>query len=443
MWLSKALKSTLNLEDQFLQKISHFSIDSRDVIPGTCFFALRGQKVNGRDFLKEVESKGALFALVDQKVNETFETLKLIHVKDVKETLQKLAQKSIEYWQPKVIAITGSLGKSSTKEFLYTLCSNSLSIIKNQRSYNSQLMLPITILNSPYKSKYLILEMGMDQKNELDRLINIAPPTYSILTTIDYVHVEPFKTLSRLADEKFKIFKHSKTEYGLYNLDMPHANKIRAFSKLKTNSYSLKDPAADYYIQQEARSCSVFYKHKTLFAFKNPLPGPKNLYNFLAAIAMAHHLGVSIAEIQAQLPKIEFIEGRMQKKEQHGICFINDSYNSSVASVENALLSLESYNGRKIAILGPIVDQGDYCKKNHQLVAQMALDHVDCLIGYGSDMQPMRNVCKNSKKKWAFFLNFDNMMLYVNRLLKNGDTVLVKGSRKYALERVIDDFNPN
>lgn len=434
MWYASLFEDQNLIPHDLLQKIEHIVLDTRAIKKNTLFAAIRGAKVDGHQFLEEAKELGAIGAIVEMSY-EGPEPFPLIRVENVKDYLQRLAKTLIQLWKPFVIGITGSIGKTSTKDYLYTLLSKTLSVHKTPGNFNSQLTLPLTILNAE-RVDYLILEMGMDRPGELDRLIDIAPPDLAILTTLAHVHVESFHDFESLAHEKFKIFSHPQTKAQFYYLECPFAEKLHG----KT-SVSLKDPKADYYLKQnEGNTLELFENGQPLFTFENPLFDHKSQVNLLHALAVAKHLNVPCDVLKEQLKQIKFPEKRMQLKEYKGVLFLDDSYNSCVESVENALMTLPQREGRRIAILSDMIDQGQYSVENHEKIARLALEHADILIGIGEEFHVMVPIWKKSGKKWAFFLTYEVLSAYFNRLVKRGDTVLIKGKRLRALERVIDDF---
>lgn len=223
MWFFQAIQDLLPISKSLADRIENYSIDSRKITSKSLFFALKGERVDGHQYLLQAEQNGAIAAVVEKKPAVMPKNMELIYVKDVKNTLQMLAQAIVLFWKPKIIAVTGSLGKTSTKDFLMEMLKKKYSINGTPGNYNSQLTLPLTILNTKIPAEYLVLEMGIDRPLEIDRLIEIAPPHGAILTMLAHVHVESFGSFEKLADEKMKIFDHLHTELGIYNLDMPFA----------------------------------------------------------------------------------------------------------------------------------------------------------------------------------------------------------------------------
>lgn len=441
MWFYQAVSHLIKLPPALVDQIQYFCIDSRKAVHKSLFFALKGQKVDGHDYLDQAASNGAIVAVVDQDFVCENPPLFLVRVNDVKVTLQEMAKSLIAFWKPKIIAITGSLGKTSTKDFTLALTKPYVSIYGTPHSYNSQLTLPLTILNTPRPMDYLVLEMGLNQPGEIDVLLDIAPPTYAVLTALAHAHVEAFNDFENLALEKMKIFSRKSTQVGFYNQDIPFSSLAAQKAPKKQITYSLKDSSASFYLELKENQVSIFKDQKLFLHFNSPFFDYKSHYNLLAAVALADLLKVTPQQMLEQIPHLKHAQNRLEKVEKNGVVFICDAFNSTLDSVENALMSLpKGKSGRKIAILSDLVEQGQYNEENHIKMAEIALQYVDCLIGYGEHLHVMSSVWKKSKKKWAFFLSYSNMLAYISKTIQKGDVILVKGSRKRAMERILHDL---
>ncbi|MCH9633202.1 MAG: UDP-N-acetylmuramoyl-tripeptide--D-alanyl-D-alanine ligase [Chlamydiae bacterium] len=441
MWFYQAIQDFLPLHKQLADQIESFCIDSRRVVDGSLFFALKGQKVDGHLFLTEAQNKGAVAAVVEKNTAVDNVSIPLLVVEDVQETLQQIAKAVVSFWNPKIIAITGSLGKTSTKDFLLAFLKEKFTVSGTPGNYNSQLTLPLTILNTPSPTQYLVLEMGLDQPGEIDKLLDIAPPDYSILTQLSHVHVEAFGTFEKLAHEKFKIFERKQTKVGVFNQDMPYAHLSNEKGSFKKIKISLEDAQANYYLSYEGQNFEVFKNQRSLFKMPSPFFDFKSHNNLLLALALADLLGVEIQKIKNVIPSLKHGPNRLQKIKKGKVVFICDAYNANLDSTENALMSLSKEPGRKIAILSGMVEQGKYSTENHQKLAKAALKYADILVGFGEELEVMRPIWKKNRKRWAFFLSYSNMLPYISKLIKKGDVVLLKGSRKNALERIVNDLN--
>jgi UDP-N-acetylmuramoyl-tripeptide--D-alanyl-D-alanine ligase len=440
MWYAQLLSEYFGYSIQTFESLSSWSLDSRQVKSNSCYVAIRGEKVDGHDFIEQAIDNGAKYALVEKKYSKKHPNLILLQVENVLETLQQLAKKLIEYWKPFVIAITGSIGKTSTKEFIYTLIHSSLKVHKTFGNQNTQLTLPLTILNALEPTPYLLLEMGIDRPQELERLIAIAPPDFAVLTQLAHVHVEAFDHFENLAKEKCKIFDHPKTKLAFYLKESPFSDMIHARGKAQKVVCSRSDKTADYFLKGTTSALTLYKNQSPMFSFSPPLEDEKSQVNLLLALAVADRLGVPPEVLQRQISFIQYPEKRWVKILHEGVLYIDDSYNACVESVENALKSLPKTEGRKIVVLAPMVDQGPYREKNHQTIAKLAYDHADILVGFGEEMEAMIPLWRNSKKKWAYFLSYPLLSAFLTKLVRNKDTVLIKGSRKYALERLTRDL---
>lgn len=440
MWFYPAIEGLIPLDKSLVNKISSFCIDSRKAQKGSLFFALPGQKVDGHNYLNQAAKLGAVAAIVE-KSREVQAPINLIRVDDVKKTLQQMAKLVIEFWKPKVVAITGSLGKTSAKEFTLALLKEKFSVYGTPGNYNSQLTLPLTILNAPSPTEYIVLEMGIDQPGEMDNLVKIAPPDYAILTHLSHVHVENFETFEHLISEKLKIFQNPKASLGLYSKDAPSQALIEKKILCEKISTSLKDPQATYYLNYQNDHFEIYKNQMPYLKAASPFFDLKSHWNLLLALALADRLGVDQASILKVIPTLKHEKNRLQKIEKGGVSFICDAYNANYESAENALESLKNEKGRKIAILSDMVEQGKYHLENHEKLATKALECADVIVGLGPGFECSRPIWKKSRKRWAFFLSYSNMLPYISKLIKKGDVILLKGSRKQALERVINDLS--
>lgn len=440
MWFYSAIQNLFPGKEALFKQVENFCIDSRKATKNSLFFALPGERVDGHDFLEKAYQNGAIAAVVSKKTQFQNLPIELIYVEDVKKTLQKAAKQVIEFWKPKIIAVTGSLGKTSVKNFIHAFTESQKSIYATPGNYNTQLTLPLTILNAKAPTEYLLLEMGMDRPNEIDFLLEIAPPDFSVLTMLAHVHIEAFSSFEALAKEKMKIF--SKRGVGFYNLDMPFSEQVPGIGEGPKISFSLQDPRADFFLKKEKNQIEIFKKGVSFLKSDTPFLDLKGHINLLGAVSVADYIGVGAEKIKAQIPLLRYEKNRLEKVHKDGVDFLCDAYNSNLDSSINALQCFsENFEGRRIGIIGAMVEQGEHCSLNHQKLANEALKHLDCLIGFGEEMKEMIPIWKKSKKRWAFFLSYPNMLGYISKMVKKGDSVLLKGSRKFALERVLNDID--
>ena len=226
------------------------AFNSREMEKGGLFFALEGEKYDGHHFLREVASKGAVSAVISKNYSGPDYGLTLICVEDVRQSLQALARWSHQENPAYVLALTGTVGKTTTKEFAATLLEERYQIAKPVGSANSQVSLPLFVLNQTRPVDLLVLEMGMSFSGEIARLVDITPPDFGVLTKISLAHAENFENLDGIAAAKMELFE--RTRRGLFNLETMHFPAVQQ-SCLKKTFYSMSDPHADYFLKKTVR----------------------------------------------------------------------------------------------------------------------------------------------------------------------------------------------
>ncbi|MBI3212032.1 MAG: hypothetical protein HYZ47_05075 [Simkania negevensis] len=260
--LKKSLKEIANLLYCSLsneEEITHVAFDSREVKKSSLFFAIKGAKVDGHQFLEEVARRGALGAVVEKSYRGPHFGLSLLFVDEVKGALQQLAQVVHQEGTPFVIGVTGTIGKTTTKEFIATLLREKVSVYATPGNANSQLSLPVTLLNRKEKAEVLVLEMGMSLPGELRRLTEIAPPDLGVLTKLTLVHGDSFNSLEEIAEAKKELFEAQSVKRAILNKQTTAFTPIQKI-QLPTTFYSVNDPEADLFLYVEKER--VFVQEK-------------------------------------------------------------------------------------------------------------------------------------------------------------------------------------
>ncbi|MBS0623706.1 MAG: UDP-N-acetylmuramoyl-tripeptide--D-alanyl-D-alanine ligase [Verrucomicrobia bacterium] len=414
-------------------------IDSRLVKPGDLFFALKGARHDGHHYLKDAAARGASAAVVSQSYQDSNFGMVLIRVEDVVATLQQLAKKYLEQQKIRVIAITGSLGKTTTKEFAKTLIGSSYRVFATPLSYNSQVTVPMSILSIRGDEEIMILEMGMSAPGHLAKLINIAPPDTALITTVASQHALGFEDgLAGIAQEKSSIFTHLKTKIGLYHHDMPYASHAQIGSCEKI-TFSCTDPAADFFLHREGSCVTIREKDKTQYSFNLQLPVQAHDHNFLAALSLARLLGIPWPVLKEMTAFLKLPPMRFEKIEKQGITFINDAYNAIPQSIRAALQSLPNpQGGRTVAVLSEMDALGEYSEKGHQEVGQCALEHADALFCVGNRCKAMEEIWQTSSKLCRRFDTVKDLGDQLVKFVQKGDVVLLKGARAFALDKLLN-----
>lgn len=423
-------------------KVCGFKQNSSDVLPGDLFFALQGEKVDGHSYLEEIASKGAVGAVVSKKYRgETF-GLALIYVEDVRESLHHLAKTVHATRQTRVVGVTGSVGKTTTKEFIATLLEGKYSVHKTPGNANSQVGVPLTILNSSGKEEVFVLEMGMSSPQEIKKLVVIAPPEVSIVTKVALAHAAFFPDgLEGIAAAKAEIFSHPSTKVGIYNHQVAQFRASQTGSCLKM-TYSLQSEAedCDFVLCREGGLCFIQEGKDKTTRFSLPFSASHLCEDFMGAAAVARVMGMQWTEILPQIDKLTAFKRRFEKVERDGIVFINDSYNASAVSMKAALTNLpQPQAGRKrIAVLGAMKELGAHTEQSHIEVALTALENVDYLLCFGEECLSMVDIFKKGNKPVEYFDQFDALKLRVYTLAEQGDVVLLKGSNSKKLWLILE-----
>jgi UDP-N-acetylmuramoyl-tripeptide--D-alanyl-D-alanine ligase len=410
--------------------------DTRKILPGDLFFALKGEKVDGHQFLAEAFAKGAVAAVVSKDFPQSY--LRTIPVDDVMAALHLLAQKTQAERLSTIVGVTGSIGKTTTKEFIAQLLTGTYKVAKTPGNANSQIGLPLTILNERDTGEVFIVEMGMTFKGHIANLVALAPPDLAIITKIGHSHVSFFSNgLEGVAEAKAEIFSHPKTKIGITNAQnkvyssIVHTGHCRKQFFGAGGEYSLEESPEGYFIQEDG---------KKFGPFSLPFKASHLLENFLGAVAVARNLNVDWEDIKVRAAHLHTPALRFERTEREGIVFVNDAYNASPESMHAALsnLPMPEGDGKKIAVLGGMVDLGELSEGCHKQVAEYALGHVDHLLCYGERTLPMKEVFTQAGKPVAFFSDLTQLKETLYALAKRGDVVLIKGSNFNGLWRLLD-----
>lgn len=427
---------------------SKFNIDSRKTSPGELFFAIRAQR-NGHDYICDAFKKGAYGAVISQDISSPSKDFALVKVKDTLRALQELArQVLLEYMVP-VIGITGSNGKTTTKEFTSTFLSQSFRVLKSAGNYNNYLGLPLTILKITEHDELAVLEMGMNAPGEIRLLTQIAPPDISVITNINPVHLEFFKNLEDIALAKKEILEGTKEQgTAVLNGDDPLVRKIGKDWKGEKIHFGLSS-GCDIQAQNieknglKGMTFDLYYgekKEKAHFPFFYK----SYLYNLLAALGVAFALSLPLKKIVPQISHLKPfpMRGSLIHFEKD-IKLIDDSYNSNPKALESALEGLASLPAkRKLAILGDMLELGEKESEYHlQAGKQAARYGWDLLVGVGLLSKSMVKGAHSEglKREETFsFHDSEEAAEKIYPLLKEGDFILVKGSRAMKMDKVVE-----
>ncbi len=435
------LKKTLGEIQHFLSadvtshaRLSLATCDSRKVERGALFFALKGQRSDGHSFLKEVASKGAAAAVVSKSYSGLDYGLLLIRVRSVFETLHTLARWFHQQSPPYLLAVTGTVGKTTTKEYIAKLLEQRGKVERSPGSVNSQIGLPLFLLNRKDPVDKLVLEMGMSFPGEISKLVHIAPPDFGVLTKVSMVHTENFKDICEIARAKMELFE--KVKRGLFNLETIHFSPVKRASLHKT-FYSVNDRRADYFLEKGQKGVTIFERGVASPPLNLPIQASHLLEDFLCAASVARMHGLGWDEIQRGTLNIETCAHRFHLFERDGIHYVDDSYNASVASFKAALDNLPK-GKRVIALIGEMRELGLFSVECHEEVARHALDIVDHLLCMGNGTDPIFDLFKREGKRVEKVTSLEQAKKRIQSIQRVGDVVFIKGSNSLKLWSVLD-----
>ncbi len=413
------------------QDVVGISTDTRSIRAGDLFFALRGAHFDAHDYLAQAFEKGAVAAVVDRPVETTGLTL------TVGNTLEALGDLAAAYRMTlgaRVIGVAGSNGKTTTKEMIAHILGHDRRVVKAQGSFNNQVGVPVTIFQADQQTESLILEIGTNHPGEIARLGALARPDIAVLVSIGAEHLEGLGSLDGVADEETAIFEHLRSGGYAVLHDDP---RILSRLKLPAEKYITfgLTPSADLHPTWiEGMSFEVRGVRFTL-----NLLGEWNIQNALAAIAVAMLHGIPLDECARRLADVRPAKMRMERLELAGVTIINDAYNSNPESASRAVREFAKYpsTGRRVAVIGDMGELGTTSETYHrELGRQLARSAVDVVVGVGRECRALLAELDGQKERHGFE-TVDDLKPRLEGLIRTGDAVLLKGSRRVGLERVV------
>lgn len=414
------------------------STDTRTISPGDLFVALVGEKFDAHDFLEQAREKGAVAALISQDVKTT---LPCIKVDDTLIALGELAAWHRDKFSIPVIGLTGSCGKTTTKNLLASILNEVGSTLSSVGNLNNMIGMPLTLMKLTHSDQFAVIEMGADHIGEIDYLSKISKPTVALITCVRPVHVETFGGVENIAKGKGEIYKNLAADgVAIINEDEPYAKEWRdLLSTQSILTFGLQSghiTAKNIHTNSDGLMSFSLCIGEDEFPVSLQLLGEHNVLNALAASAAAIAVGVPLPAIQAGLMNAQPEKGRlMRKRGYHGALILDDHYNSNPAALQAALSILAGFEGNKMAILGDMLALGDIAREQHELVAAWLEDaEVDYFFAYG-DL--MKEAVKAFGKNAQHFTSYELLADTVRPLLTSETTVLVKGSRGMKLENVV------
>lgn len=435
--------------------VKGISTDSRHIV-GELFVPLVGENFDGHNYIEQAIANGAKATLWNKRVPipEHLKHIPFLLVRDTLGALQKLATSYRAELFTRVVAITGSNGKTTTKDMTAQLLSSQYKVSKTQGNLNNHIGVPLTILRLEEDTDVAVLEMGMSDFGEIELLTKIASPDIAIITNIGDAHMEHLGSREGIAKAKTEILQGLDDDgVFIYNGDEPlileAVNKAILPYDFKKVSFGFNGSptwqAENVTITPFESSFTVIHESSSssIGEVTIPITGKHNVGNALAAIAVARLFGISAEQIKASFAKLEVTEMRAHpSKAANGATIINDAYNASPTSMKAAIQALSEYTGysRKWAILGDMLELGEQEFAMHADVGTFAAEHhIAFVLGFGPRSQYLVKAAKavNDKIVTQHFATKDELSAFVLRELNANDIVLVKGSRGMTMEDVV------
>jgi UDP-N-acetylmuramoyl-tripeptide--D-alanyl-D-alanine ligase len=449
------------------QRITTTVIDSRHAKPGALFVAFEGEQADGHDYVADAFSRGAVAALVERDVDAEAMVLDLTDpgqalpgvwslpvVLKVKNTLEAL-HRAATFWRRsfpelRVIGITGSVGKTTTKELVASVLARRYKTLKSEASYNNEIGLPLTLLHLTSMHERAVLEMGMYDVGEIADLARIGQPQVGVVTIVRPVHLERAGTFERIVEAKTELVEAlppGPEGTAVLNYDDENVRKMADLTRAHVFNYGLS-PQADLWADQieglglDGIRFRLHHGDETLYV-RVPLLGRHSVHTALRATAVGLVEGLTWQEIIEGLRGVEPSDQLrlVAVRGPEGATILDDTYNASPASTIAALNLLDELEGRRIAVLGDMLELGHYEQEGHEKVGMRALEVADVLVTVGA----LGRIIGEVALRWGMSLDQVHMLQdteeairLLKELVKGDDVVLVKGSRALKMEEIVN-----
>lgn len=460
LWTNQEVAAALTIPEKSSPWIATgVSIDTRTLKPGDLYIAIRGDSLDGHTFVPDAFAKGAVAAIVDHPL-ESHSQFTQIVVGDTLDALSKLGAFARQRTKATIIAVTGSVGKTSTKELLRHVLEGFGVTFASPASYNNHWGLPLSLAAMPRDAVYGVFEIGMNHRGEIAPLASLASPHISVITAIAEAHIGLMASRQEIAEEKSDIFTGSPApSLAIINQDAPefelmrsHAikcgvSKILGFGKNEKAPIRLIDYATDPTGQKGMVTAAV-NGQKVIYSL--PLPGEHQALNSLIALALGEALGLDQGRLIAQINTLPTVKGR---GEHHRIqitggeiLLIDDAYNANLTSMQAGLSVLAaipvSPKGRRLVVLGEMLELGSQAERHHQqLMTEVLTRPVHCVFAVGGPvMETAYNRDVPKDKAGGYASSADELIPIVLNALRPGDIVFVKGSKGSRVSKVVDNL---
>lgn len=425
-------------------RVCNISNDSRDIKEDTIYAAIVGERLDGHDFARAALENGAIAAIVEKRVTE-----KDILVKDTRRALKDIAMGYRRRFDIPFLAVTGSSGKTTTKDMLYFAVSESRKTLRNLGNLNSEIGLPMTVFNLDESHECAVLEMGMYVQGEIDYLAEIVKPHFAIITNVGVAHIQSAGSRENILKAKMEIANYmTQSDVLLINGDNDMLQTVDTGAiKPSVYKYGLEEHNDIRLISYETTESGMKIRADILgkiTEYEIPTLGIHNIYNSLSVMGLCSLMGLDMKKSAEGIRKYQPSKYRMEIKSVSGKTLIEDFYNANPDSLRASIETFRQMQGeRKVAVLADMLELGAISEKEHMNAGIQASEIFDVIICIGSDAKYIgKGAIENGfdKGRVYYFANNEEAVSEINSILRPGDAVLMKGSRGMKLEEVAESI---
>ena len=421
--------------------ISGLSTDSRTLQSGDLFVPLKGPNYDGHDYLRQAVEHGAAACLSEEVVGGL--PVPVIQVADTLQALGELARAIRSGFDGPVLAITGTTGKTSTKEMLASILAQSSDGLKTEGNFNNLIGLPLTLARLSEDHRWMVLELGMSQHGEIERLTQIAQPDVALITNVGAGHLAGVGNIDGVARAKGELFSGLNAgATAVVNRDDALIAALPIADGVRVIDFSLQGDAMvrATSICSGQHACFELHVGSGQVTVELPLPGRHQVYNALAAAAAAYAVGCSLQQIAAGLGCVKMAAGRLEVRTlPQGTTVLDDSYNANPQSMQAALSVLGDWpcRGVKIAVLGDMLELGDVSEECHEELGRLAAQRADQVLCYGDWAAAVLKGVVEQGGQGGICTSHVEIVAWLERQICEDDCILVKGSRGMRMEKVV------
>lgn len=433
-------------------------VDSRKAKSTSLFVPIHGERFDAHDFIPQVLEAGCKVVLSHKNVN--VQGAVCIKVEDTRKALGDLAAGYLAKLAPKVIGVTGSVGKTTCKDLIASCLSGKYNVLKTDGNFNNDIGLPLTVFRLEEEHDIAVLEMGMNHAMEIDYLSAIAKPEVMVITNIGVSHIENLGSRQGICNAKCEIMNHSKMGSTIFiNKDDEFHRQIEDYAKtrsINTVDYGIRDEDVDYHAKcidmsfichdnQVEPSITGIISHNNIEqSYRLPSLGKHLFYNLLPAVAIGEHFGLTTDEILKGLASYIPTGRRLNAYKIGKNIIIDDVYNASPDSMKGALSTLKDLHveGRKVAFLGDMLEMGEHGPSHHEEVGRFASTcDLDFCVFIGKDSRHMAKGYEGDGRQYRYFESTEDCVKHMSELIQSDDTLLFKASRGMHFEKLIDEID--